>query len=391
MKILVVSQALDLREKELGITPAWWQILKGLSELGAEIIAVPYYKRSVQSLWWETYENPNLWKSNAYDRIERWAISLGLGRNKMDFRQRNQKLLRFLLRNSVQTKWAGYLRSILTKEKGVDAVLILTVPLNQFSGIPTMIKREFGIPVVFYDGDTPTSLPSNAGLSFSFYEGADPSEYDAFIVNSKGSAEEVRKLGAKKVYTVYWGADPGVFNSIDGIEKTYDVGFYGIGSKLREEWITRMLVEPSLSGNHDHSRKFAICGRAMDLELGAVQYLDPDALAYRRFYSQSKVALNIVRRPHATVYASSISRIFELASLGCCILSNPYNGVEEWFKVGEEIQIAKEECEIQETYDWLLSDPDARNRMGEAARRRVLREHTHRHRAQQILEILRKP
>jgi len=387
LKIVAICQCLDLAQKELGITPAWWQILKGLHELGVEVIAVPYYGNAVQSLWWSVYENPNLWKNQAYNMVERAANSLRLYKSRMEFRQRNQKWIRFLVRNFVRKKWEKYIKSVIQNEKNVSAVIVLTVPLNQFVGIPTMIKNEFGIPVIFYDGDTPTSLPSYGGLSFSYYSGADPSEYDAFIINSKGSVDEVRKLGAENVFTVYWGVDPSAFCPIDGIEQANDVGFYGIGSKMREEWITRMLVNPS---SKLPKVRFAICGTAFNMDLKSVQLIDLVSSSYRRFSSQTKINLSIARRPHATVYASSISRIFELASLSCCIVSNPCKGIEEWFDVGKEVLVAKSDAEVLELYNWLLSDEDARNRMGTAARQRVLNQHTHKHRAQQILRILKR-
>ena len=124
------------------------------------------------------------------------------------------------------------------------------------------------------------------------------------------------------------------------------------------------------------------------MNLGSVSLLDANEYSYRRFSCQTKVNLNIVRKPHATVYASAISRIFELASMGCCILSNPYNGIEEWFNVGKEVLVANNDKEINEIYSWLLTDEDARIRMGNAARQRLLNEHTHKHRAQEILDII---
>jgi len=390
LKILAVCQSLDVAEKELGIVPAWWQTLKGLHEVGCEVVTVPYFNRTIKTLWWDAYENPNLWKNNLYNRVENAAQALGLSKNKMEFRQKNQRWINFFLKNSATKKWKKYLSAIIQKEKDVDAVIVLTVPLNQFVGISSHIRKEFGVPVIFYDGDTPTSLPSFGGLSFSFYNGADPSEYDAFIINSKGAAEEVRNLGAQKVYTVYWGIDPTVFCPITEAEQKYDVGFYGVGSKLREEWIQKLLVNPAaqLRLNAEHKNNFAICGRAFSLALGQVKLLDPDECPYRRFSCQTKVNLNIVRSPHAAVYASAISRIFELASMGCCILSNPYNGVEEWFDVGKEVLVAQNEKEINDIYSWLLSDEDARIKLGTAARQRLLNEHTHKHRAQEILKII---
>lgn len=390
MKVIAIPQSLDLADKELGITPAWWQILKGLHEIGVEVVAVPYYNRSVQSLWWTAYENPNLWKNKAYNSLENAANTLRLSKNKMEFRQKNQKIFNFLVRNFVRRKWTKYISSIIRKERDVDAILVLTVPLNQFVGIPSFIKKEFGIPVIFYDGDTPTSLPSFGGLSFSFYHGADPSEYDAFIINSKGAAEEVRNLGAQKVFTVYWGVDPSVFSPMEEVKKEYDVGFYGIGSKLREEWIAHMLVNPAAKFRKttEQACRFAVCGKAFDLDLGFVESLDLDDCPYRRFSGQTKINLNIVRKPHAIVYASSISRIFELASMRCCIVSNPYNGINEWFNVGKEVVVTKSDAEVTELYDWLLSDEEARLNLGASARQRVLQEHTHKHRAQELLAIL---
>lgn len=390
MKILAICQSLDVAERELGITPAWWQILKGMHELGVEVVAVPYFNRTVESLWWRAYENPNRWKNILYNKIENAAGLLRLYANKMDFRQRNQKTINFFLRNSVAKKWKKYVHSVLKKERDIDAVIVLTIPLNQFAGVATSVKEEFSIPVVFYDGDTPTSLPSYGGLSFSFYRGADLSEYDAFVINSKGSAEEVKALGARKVYIVYWGIDPSVFCPVVVSKKQFDVGFYGIGSKLREEWIEMMLVNPAKKRNLSDRREsnFAVCGRAFNMNLGSVQLLDPAECSYRRFSCQTKINLNIVRKPHATVYASAVSRIFELASMGCCIVSNPYNGIEEWFDVGKEVLVAKSEDEASELYNWLLSDEEARLRLSSGARQRFLREHTHRHRAQELLNIL---
>jgi spore maturation protein CgeB len=77
--------------------------------------------------------------------------------------------------------------------------------------------------------------------------------------------------------------------------------------------------------------------------------------------------------------------------MGCCIVSNPYDGIEEWFDVGKEVLVAKDGDQVQELYGWLLSDEEARLRMGEAARQKALQQHTHRHRAKEILNILKKP
>jgi hypothetical protein len=41
MKLLVIASSLDLR-LPYSCTPAWWQLLKGLAETGADISAIAY-------------------------------------------------------------------------------------------------------------------------------------------------------------------------------------------------------------------------------------------------------------------------------------------------------------------------------------------------------------
>ena len=96
----------------------------------------------------------------------------------------------------------------------------------------------------------------------------------------------------------------------------------------------------------------------------------------------------ITRRPHATVYASSSCRPFELASAGAAIVSNPYNGIERWFEPGSELLVVETADEAIAAYRELLDDPAQAEEMGRRARERVLDEHTYVHRARRLLELV---
>jgi len=96
----------------------------------------------------------------------------------------------------------------------------------------------------------------------------------------------------------------------------------------------------------------------------------------------------VTRKAHTSVFASSSSRAFELASLSACIVSNPHLGIETWFEPGKEIIVIQDRDEAVERYRWLLSHETERKAMGQAARQRVLKEHTFRHRARQLREIV---
>src|SRR5204863_7193305 len=101
-----------------------------------------------------------------------------------------------------------------------------------------------------------------------------------------------------------------------------------------------------------------------------------------------KTNLCVTGKAHALVFASSSARPFELASMGACIVSNPYLGVETWFEPGKEIVVVYDKDEAIERYRWLLDHDAERRAIGMAARERVLREHTFRNRARQLVEIV---
>ena len=109
---------------------------------------------------------------------------------------------------------------------------------------------------------------------------------------------------------------------------------------------------------------------------------------FARAISRARINLNITRRSHATVYASSTCRPFELAASGAAIVSNPQEGIERWFDVGSELRVVSNADEALTAYRELLDYPAAAEAMGRRARERVLDEHTYAHRARQILELV---
>ena len=118
------------------------------------------------------------------------------------------------VRNTAQTLiaplWRRHLERILTREPDFDALLFLTVPLNHLVGVPGYVRDKFDLPVFYFDGDVPASLPNMKGFAsgFRIYPGADLSEYTAFISNSGGGEDLLRQLGAKRAHTVWYGRGP---------------------------------------------------------------------------------------------------------------------------------------------------------------------------------------
>ena len=134
---------------------------------------------------------------------------------------------------------------------------------------------------------------------------------------------------------------------------------------------------------------FALGGRDFQGDTGNARPIgDIPFNVFARAISAARVNLCITRRSHATVYASSSCRPFELASAGAAIVSNPYNGLERWFEPGSELLIVEDAAQAIDAYRELLADPGQAEEMGRRARERVLDEHTYRHRARQLLALV---
>jgi spore maturation protein CgeB len=136
---------------------------------------------------------------------------------------------------------------------------------------------------------------------------------------------------------------------------------------------------------------FVVAGGGFRVDLGNARMIgDLSYSQWRQFCCRSKINLNITRWSHTNVYASSTSRPFELAAFGSCIVSQPYNGIEEWFDLEKEMVVVNSAEEAIETYKHLLNDETKREEMGKRARGRVLRYHTFKHRASELVGIIKR-
>lgn len=384
MKILAIVSTIDLKNK-LGCTPAWWQLLKAFHETGHEVIVIPYLGNSIESLWWRTYDNPCSRESILYN-------SYLEGRKKSGQSPSGTTMLtpvaNQLIRRHVRPKWERRLMSVMEKEKDISLLLFMSVPITHFAGIPTGLRKRFGVPSVFYDGDMPTILPKytvSRGFKFNYYQGADLSEYDAFFTNSKGCIADLEEMGAKNVHPLYYGIDPELAAPVK-VTQDIDISFFGYGSDFREEWMEKMITIPS---RELPELKFSVAGGGFKIDLGNASL--PGDLSYsqwRQNCCRSKINLNITRWSHTGIYASSTMRPFELASFGSCIVSLPYNGIEEWFDIGEDLLVVNSAEEAIQTYKKLLSDKSLREKLGNSARAKVLKEHTYKNRASEFMGII---
>jgi len=272
-KILAVASAVDL-DFRYGCTPAWWQLWKGMYEAGIDLIVTPYRGRPVESPWWRTAPNPAYVEGETYARVRDLAARLKGDRylrRAEDDPGDTDRLQREVIWRWVTPRWQRHLERILEREGDVAAVVVFTVPMAHLRGVPSTLRDRFGVPVVFYDGDVPMSLPEHGGMDtgFNYYHGADPAEYDLVVSNSEGGIPRLLELGARRAEPVFWAADPELFQPLP-VEKDADVFFYGYGDKFRREWMQALVGEPS---RRAPEIDFALGGRDFRGDVGAARLL----------------------------------------------------------------------------------------------------------------------
>jgi glycosyltransferase involved in cell wall biosynthesis len=385
MKLLVVASSLDLRAA-FSATPSWWQLLKALAEQGVELTVAPYQGPAIESPWWTSAANPCQRDGDAVACLKRLVSNRSSSPAPTSGESVGDRALRRLANALTKPRWQRQLVSLLEREPDTGAVLFLGVPPNHFTGVAGELRRHFGVPTFLYDGDVPASLPRYAGFrsGFKIYQGSDLWEYEAVISNSAGAAHELRELGARRVYVVYYGADPTILRRVP-IQEEIDVFFFGNGAEYRQRWLQMMVAGPS---RLLPEACFVVRGSGLG-DMGRARRVDQRSFReIPLLCSRSRVNVVVTRQPHATVYGSSTARPFELAALGCAMVSNPYLGVEEWFEPGREILIVRDEAEAVDAYRCLLRDQASRRALGERARRRLLQQHTYADRAAQLRALL---
>ena len=107
---------------------------------------------------------------------------------------------------------------------------------------------------------------------------------------------------------------------------------------------------------------------------------------HRKFYNSQRWALNVTRAEMIRAGWSPSVRLFEAAACGVPVISDWWDGLDDFFTAGKEIMIAESSDDVLEMLHDV--DDDERRAIGERARLRVLREHTAAHRARQIESIV---
>ena len=108
---------------------------------------------------------------------------------------------------------------------------------------------------------------------------------------------------------------------------------------------------------------------------------------HNAFNTSPLAVLNIARDSMATTGFSPATRVFEAAGAGACLITDAWVGLELFLKEGEEVLVARDGKDVAEHVETLT--PERAKAIGDAARVRIMAEHTYARRGAEVDALLR--
>ncbi|MFT8244350.1 CgeB family protein [Roseomonas sp. BN140053] len=242
---------------------------------------------------------------------------------------------------------------------------------------------------IFWDVDAPATLAEIAGSPDHVLRRCMP-QLD-FVLTYGGGPPVIAAyegFGARRCIPIYNALDPSTHHPVPAEERfAADLAFLGNRLPDREARVEQFFLQPAALLP---DRRFLIGGNGWDSKamppnvrhLGHVYTREHNA-----FNTSPLAVLNIARDSMATTGFSPATRVFEAAGAGACLITDAWVGLELFLKEGEEVLVARDGQDVAEHVRNLT--PERARAIGEAARRRILAEHTYHLRGAEVDALLR--
>lgn len=108
---------------------------------------------------------------------------------------------------------------------------------------------------------------------------------------------------------------------------------------------------------------------------------------HNAFNASALAVLNVARESMASMGLCPATRVFEAAGAGACLITDAWDGIEQFLTPDEEVLVARNGADVADQLRTL--HPDEARAIGGRARRRILAEHTYERRADEVDVLLR--
>ena len=241
---------------------------------------------------------------------------------------------------------------------------------------------------VFWDVDAPATLDRIEGDGHDPFRALIP-RYSLVLTYGGGPpvVEAYQRWGARRCVPIYNAVDPATHHPAPP-ESIYEGDLAFLGNRLpdREARVETFFLRPAekLPG-----KRFLIGGSGWEdkpmpgnvTQLGHVGTADHNA-----FNSTPLAVLNIGRESMARYGYSPATRVFEAAGAGACLITDAWVGLDTFLVPEEECLAAADGDEVAAQLEALT--PERASAIGDAARRRVLADHTYAQRVEQLEVVL---
>jgi spore maturation protein CgeB len=245
--------------------------------------------------------------------------------------------------------------------------------------------RRPGNLVVFWDVDAPATLERITNAPHDPFREL-VSRYD--LIFTYGGGEPVvtayRELGARTCIPIYNALDPQTHHPVKPEPRFAGLlGFLGNRLPDREARVREFLFKPARRRADD---LFLLGGNGWDQGAGAPPNVRLLGHVYSRdhnaFNCTPRALININRDSMARTGFSPPTRVFEAAGAGACLIMDAWEGIELFLEPGREVLVAHDGDDVAAHIGSL--DGSTAAKIGRAALRRVLAQHTY---AQRALEV----
>jgi spore maturation protein CgeB len=242
----------------------------------------------------------------------------------------------------------------------------------------------------FYDLDTPVTLHNlRAGQQVAYLGPDGLRDFDLVLSYTGGTAlDELRSaLGARKVAPLYGSVDPQNHYPVAPVEDyRSDLSYLGTYADDRQAALEKLLIEPA---RRLPDKKFLIGGAMYPEEfpwtenIFFARHVPPGD--HPRFFCSSGLTLNVTRGAMAQMGYCPSGRLFEAAACGVPILSDYWEGLEQFFEPEQEILVANS---TEDAIAALELPKDQLATIATRARERTMAEHTADARTRELVELI---
>jgi spore maturation protein CgeB len=279
-------------------------------------------------------------------------------------------------------------RSIAKNElRDADAAIVTSYCPDAIAAADMIHDQDRALPI-FYDLDTPVTLARiEAGEAVSYIPSDGLKRFKIVLSFTGGQSlfeHYRRRLDARNIHPLYGHVDADVHRPVMP-QPHYRADLSYLGTYSGDRWpaLKMLFVEPARMRS---DLRFLIGGAQYPADfpwspnIYFVRHLPPSEHA--PFFASSRLTLNITRQAMANMGWCPSGRLFEAAACGTALLSDRWQGIDNFFEPGEEILIAEDGRQTVAALD--MSDVEL-DRIAQRARERTLDQHSSSRRAGELV------